>query len=40
VVLCGHTHALADVAILPNLRVITGPSEFGIPKVQAILLVN
>lgn len=39
-VLCGHTHAGADVKILPNLRVLTGASELGAPIFQATILYN
>ncbi len=33
-VLCGHTHTAADVRVLPNLRVIAGAAEYGLPTVQ------
>lgn len=36
-VLCGHTHAAADVTVLPNLRVLTGASVLGAPIVQGII---
>jgi Icc-related predicted phosphoesterase len=39
-VLCGHSHQGNDMEILPNLRVMTGQSELGIPNVQGIILVN
>jgi Icc protein len=39
-VLCGHSHWGQDIQILPNLRVITGHSELGIPNVQGIIYVN
>lgn len=39
-VLCGHTHWGHDCQILPNLRVITGHSELGIPNVQGLIYVN
>lgn len=39
-VLCGHSHWGQDINILPNLRVVTGHSELGIPNVQCIVLIN
>jgi Icc protein len=36
-VLCGHTHGGGECKILPNLRVLTGGSEYGAPKVQQVL---
>jgi predicted phosphohydrolase len=39
-VLCGHSHWGADVNILPNLRVVTGHSELGIPNVQRLIFIN
>jgi predicted MPP superfamily phosphohydrolase len=36
-VLCGHTHAAADVKVLPNLRVLTGGTVLGAPSIQGIL---
>jgi predicted phosphohydrolase len=39
-VLCGHSHSPADVQILPNLRVIAGESELGIPQVQGVIYVD
>lgn len=39
-VLCGHTHSEADVHILPNLHVVAGKSELGVPSVQGVILVN
>ncbi len=35
-VLCGHTHGSGDVQIQPNIRVITGGTEYGIPAIQQI----
>ncbi len=35
-VLCGHSHGGADVAILPNLRVRTGEADYGRPIVQDV----
>jgi predicted phosphohydrolase len=39
-VLCGHSHWGQDIQILPNLRVVTGHSELGIPNVQGLILIN
>jgi len=39
-VLCGHSHWRQDIQILPNLRVVTGHSELGIPNVQGLILIN
>lgn len=39
-VLCGHTHAAADVAILPNLRALTGESVLGAPSAQGIIFYD
>ncbi|MEO8202150.1 MAG: metallophosphoesterase [Gemmatimonadota bacterium] len=33
-VLCGHTHSSGEVAMLPNLKVITGGSTYGEPRIQ------
>ncbi len=33
-VLCGHTHSPGEVAVLPNLRVVTGGARYGHPEVQ------
>ena len=33
VVLAGHTHAAADVKILPNLRCVVGGARYGSPRV-------
>lgn len=35
-VLCGHTHAHADVEILPNLKVKVGKAEYYKPEVQEV----
>jgi Icc protein len=35
-VLCGHTHGGGTILPLPNLRVITGPAEYGAPGLQAV----
>lgn len=37
IVLAGHAHHLADLTILPNLRVIVGETTLGIPHLQGIL---
>jgi len=36
-VLCGHTHSIGQVTILPNLLVKTGGAEYGSPMIQEIL---
>lgn len=36
-VLCGHTHGEGRAEILPNLTVITGPAEYGDPRVQDVI---
>lgn len=33
-VLCGHTHSPGEVAILPNLTVVTGGARYGHPEIQ------
>lgn len=35
-VLCGHTHGGGDLQVLDNLRVVTGPAEYGRPEIQQI----
>jgi hypothetical protein len=40
VVLCGHTHGAGNVKILPNLRVLTGESDYGAPRVQRAFSVE
>ncbi len=39
-VLCGHTHGGGEVQALENLRVVTGPAEYGEPEVQRIIEVE
>lgn len=39
-VLCGHSHHGQDIHILPNLRVITGHSDLGIPGIQGLIFIN
>ena len=34
-VLCGHTHGVGVVDLLPNLRCTTGAAEYGSPRVAA-----
>ncbi len=36
-VLCGHTHGGGEVRVLENLRVLTGPAEYGKPEIQQII---
>jgi predicted phosphohydrolase len=38
-VLCGHTHGGGELQVLENLRVVTGPAEYGHPGIQQILEV-
>lgn len=33
---CGHTHGGGEAQIRPNLHVITGPAEYGLPVVQQV----
>lgn len=35
--LCGHTHARAEVQVAPNLLVKTGGAEYGAPVLQEVL---
>lgn len=37
IVLCGHTHDAADVQILPNLRVLAGKAQYGMPEIQKVM---
>ena len=39
-VLCGHTHGEGHAQMLPNLKVITGPAEYGEPAVQRVFEVD
>ena len=39
-VLCGHSHNSADIQVTPNLRVLAGESEFGIPSIQGLIYIN
>ena len=36
-VLCGHTHAAAEVRVAPNVLTIAGGAEYGSPRLQAML---
>jgi predicted MPP superfamily phosphohydrolase len=38
-VLCGHTHGGGEVQVLENLRVLTGPAEYGEPRVERVINV-
>jgi hypothetical protein len=37
IVLCGHTHGEGDLRKLPNLRVITGASEYTVTRIQQVI---
>ncbi len=39
-VLCGHTHSAGECEVLPNLRVLTGGSEYHQPRVQRVIDVE
>lgn len=39
-VLCGHSHWGCDLNLLPNLRVVVGHSELGIPNPQGLIFVD
>jgi 3',5'-cyclic AMP phosphodiesterase CpdA len=39
-VLCGHTHDGSEVQVLENLRVLTGPAEYGKPVIQQVIDVT
>ena len=39
-VLCGHTHGGGEVQVAENLRVVTGPAEYGRPEIQRIVEVE
>ena len=36
-VLCGHTHGGGEIQVAENLRVVTGPADYGHPEIQRIL---
>ena len=40
VVLCGHTHGGGEVQVLENLRVLTGPADYGKPRIQQVIDVE
>ena len=35
-VVCGRTHGDGEVQVLENLRVVTGPAEYGHPRIETI----
>ena len=35
-VLCGHTHGGGEIQVAENLRVVTGPAEYGQPEIQQV----
>jgi len=35
--LCGHSHSEADINVKPNLRVVAGASELGVPSIQGVV---
>jgi len=37
---CGHTHGGGEIQPLENLRILTGPAEYGKPKVERVLTVG
>ena len=39
-VLCGHTHSGGEISVAENLRVVTGPAEYGKPEIQQIMDVE
>lgn len=38
-VLCGHTHGEGTAQILPNLLVHTGGADYGVPRLQDVLVI-
>jgi 3',5'-cyclic-AMP phosphodiesterase len=38
-VYCGHAHHMADISLLPNLKVMVGESILGSPQIQGIITV-
>ncbi|QLH37353.1 MAG: hypothetical protein HWD61_15405 [Parachlamydiaceae bacterium] len=40
IVFCGHAHHLADISILPNLRVVVGESSLGAPQIQGLITIS
>jgi 3',5'-cyclic-AMP phosphodiesterase len=39
-VLCGHTHGGGEIQVAENLRVVTGPAEYGNPVIQRVIDVG
>jgi predicted MPP superfamily phosphohydrolase len=39
-VLCGHTHGGGELQVAENLRVLTGPAEYGKPVIQQTIEVE
>ncbi len=39
-VLCGHTHGGGEIQVLENLRVLTGPAEYGKPEIERVIAVT
>ncbi|WP_447975459.1 metallophosphoesterase [Nitrospira sp. Kam-Ns4a] len=39
-VLCGHAHGAGAVQMLPNLLVLTGEAEYGVPQIQRVFEVG
>jgi 3',5'-cyclic AMP phosphodiesterase CpdA len=39
-VLCGHTHHASKARMLPNLLVLTGRAEYGVPRIERIIDVE
>lgn len=39
-VVCGHTHGVGAVDVLPNLRVLTGGARYGAPAAQPALALD
>ncbi len=39
-VLCGHTQGGGEVQMAENLRVVTGPAEYGRPEIQQVFEVT
>lgn len=35
-VLCGHTHSSGIAHVLPNLKVLTGQADYGVPQIQQV----
>lgn len=39
-VLCGHTHGGGEIQVADNLRVLTGPAEYGKPRIETVFQVE